>query len=343
MLAVLACGVAGAVERIDAHVHVFEPAAAYFQMLERLKMRVLTVCVVDKHDRGFEEAGPQHKLALKVVQESGGRVGWCSTFDPGDFEKPGFAERAIAQLERTFADGAAAVKIYKSIGMELKTAAGKYAMPDDPAFAPVLEEVARRGRTLYAHIAEPWAAWRPLDPASPHFDYYKSNPDWHMYLHPERPRKEAILAARDRMLAAHTKLRVVGCHLGSMEEDVEEIARHFERYPNFAVDTAARIPDLMRQPREKVRAFLIKYQDRVLYGTDLQLMPWDNVQTTLAQMESEYARDWKYFATGERFLFRGREVQGLALPTGVIEKLYRANGERWVPGLFTAPRAAASR
>src|SRR5216110_196673 len=93
-----------------------------------------------------------------------------------------------------------------------------------------------------------------------------------MYLHPERPSKERILTARDRMLAKHPTLRVVGCHLGSMETDVDEIAKRFDRYPNFAVDTAARVSYLMLQPREKVRAFLLKYQNRVLYGTDLDVL-----------------------------------------------------------------------
>src|SRR5208283_2095124 len=109
---------------------------------------------------------------------------------------------------------------------------------------------------------------------SPSYGYYQQHPEWFMFLHPDHPSQQAILAARDRMLANNPMLRVVGCHLGSMELDVDEIARHFDRYPNFAVDTAGRVVYFMVQSPEKVRAFLIKYQDRVLYGTDLDLMPW---------------------------------------------------------------------
>src|SRR5213594_3769920 len=170
--------------------------------------------------------------------------------------------------------------------MELKSRAGKYLMPDDPVFSPIFDALEARDKTLYAHIAEPSAAWRPLDPASPHYSYYKSNPDWHMYLHPERPSKEAILAARDHILKRYPKLRMVGCHLGSMEEDVNQISHRFDLYPNFAVDTAARVPDLMLQSQEKVRDFLIKYQDRVLYATDLGLMPWDNPESALRGWEA---------------------------------------------------------
>jgi hypothetical protein len=323
----------GSLLPVDAHTHVFNAAPQFLTMLERLNVRLVNICVVDKHDRGYEEAAPQHERALEVFRASRGRVAWCSTFDPQGSDEPGFATRTIAGLEKTFADGAVAVKIYKSIGMELRSGEGRYLMPDDGAFAPILEAIASRNRTLFAHIAEPSAAWKPLDPASPHYSYYAENPDWHMYRHPERPSKEQILAARDRMVASHPKLRVIGCHLGSMEDDVAEIALRFERYPNFAVDTAARIKDLMLQPRDKVRDFLVRYQDRVLYGTDLVFMPWDDPVAVTARIEAEYARDFRYFATEEVVSLDTRQVRGLALPQEVLRKLYHDNALRWLPGL----------
>lgn len=349
MLALITCGVlagpAPAQELsfarlgvVDAHAHVFNPAPAFYEMLRRLDLRILNICVVDKHDRGYEEAEPQHARALEIFRGSGGRAAWCSTFDPQDWESPGFAERSIGLLNQTFEKDAIAVKIYKSIGMELKSRAGKYLMPDDPVFDPILDDIERHGKTLYAHIAEPSSSWRPLDPSSPDYEYYKSNPDWHMYLHPERPSKQSILAARDRMLARHSKLRVVGCHLGSMEEDTDEIAKRFDLYPNFAVDTAARVPYLMLEPREKVRAFLIKYQDRVLYGTDLGLMPWDKPEEAIKHWEAEYERDWKFFSTDETFFYAGRQVRGLALPRLTLRKLYRENALRWVPIRISSTR-----
>jgi predicted TIM-barrel fold metal-dependent hydrolase len=324
--------------RIDAHAHIFQTSPSYFDLLERLDMRIVNICVVDKHDPGFEEAEPQHKWALEVFRKSHGRAPWCSTFDPTGFEKPGFAERSIAVLEKTFRDGAVAVKIYKDMGLELRTSSGRWVMPDDPAFRPILDVIEEEGRTVFAHIAEPSSSWRPLDPANPDYSYYKENPDWHMFLHPERPKKETILAARDHLLALHPGLRVVGCHLGSMEEDVDEIARHFDRYPRFTVDTAGRIAYLALQPRDKVRAFLIKYQDRVLYGTDLELMPKQDAKQKVRTMEATYALDWKFFASDERFVYEGRPVQGLALPDAVLRKIFRENAEHQVP-LITSVRA----
>jgi hypothetical protein len=104
---------------------------------------------------------------LLVFRKSNGRAPWISTFDPETWDSPGFSDRVIELLARTFADGAVGVKIYKSIGMELKSRkTGKYLMPDDQVFDPILEYIAERGKTLYAHIAEPDYEWVPWDPNS---------------------------------------------------------------------------------------------------------------------------------------------------------------------------------
>ena len=206
-------------------------------------------------------------------------------------------------------------------------------MPDDPVFNPIFADIAAHNRTVFAHIAEPTSSWHPLDPSNPDYGYYKDNPDWFMYLHPDHPSKETILTARDRMLANNPKLRVVGCHLGSMEVNVDEIAQRFDRYPNFAVDTAARVVYFMMQPADKVRAFLIKYQDRVLYGTDLDLMPWADTTKQLQHWQDEYRTNWKYFATDEWVEFEGKKSRGLKLPQSVLRKLYHDNAVRWVPGI----------
>jgi predicted TIM-barrel fold metal-dependent hydrolase len=89
----------------------------------------------------------------------------------------------------------------------------------------------------------------------------------------------------------------------------------------------------MLQQRAKVRAFLIKYQDRVLYGTDLVVMPKDDTEKALAEWKETYARDWTFFATNKTFEVRGHKVQGLELPDPVLRKLYHDNAVRWFPGV----------
>jgi predicted TIM-barrel fold metal-dependent hydrolase len=317
---------------IDAHVHLYKDDPAFAAILKRLNLRVLDILVIDDRDPYGKGLEPQRSDVLKVAHTSAGRALFCTTFSPYEFEDPGFVQRTIRQLGADFAHGAIAVKIYKVMGMEMKSKAGKYVMPDDPAFKPIYQFIAAHHRTVVAHIAEPDSCWQPPNPANPDYSYYQQHPEEYAYAHPEWPSKAAILAARDHLLAENPKLRVVGAHLGSMETDVDEIAKRFDRYPNFAVDTAARIEYLMMQPRDKVRAFLIKYQDRVLYGTDLVVMPKDDTEKALAEWNDTYARDWKFFATNKTVEIKGRKFQGLELPEPVLRKLYHDNAVRWFPG-----------
>jgi predicted TIM-barrel fold metal-dependent hydrolase len=322
---------------IDAHVHLYKDDPAFGAFMQRLNLRILNICVIDDRDPYGKGLEPQRGDALKVRQITGGRAVLCTTFSPYDFEEAGFAQRVIRQLDADFAAGAIAVKIYKVMGMEMKSKAGKYVMPDDPAFEPVYRDIAAHNRTVVAHIAEPDSCWQPPNPASPDYEYYQRNPQEYAYAHPEWPSKAAILMARDHLVAENPTLRVVGAHLGSMEADVNQMAERFDRYPNFAVDTAARVPYFMLQPREKVRAFLIKYQDRILYGTDLEGMPKDDTEKTLQDWKDTYARDWKFFATDLTVEYKGHSYRGLALPAPVLRKIFHDNAVHWLPGIKGKP------
>jgi predicted TIM-barrel fold metal-dependent hydrolase len=318
---------------IDVHVHVFQTAPALQAMLERLNLKLINILVMDDTLPYRKELQPQIDDALKLVHSSKGHFALCTTFDPYKFNDPTFSREATQQIERDFKDGAIAVKIWKNIGMEIKNSEGKYIMPDDPRFTPIYAAIQKAGKTLMSHVAEPNVAWGPPDPEDPSWSYYKENPQWLVSGKKDFPAKNSILEARDHILQQNPKLRMVGVHLGSMERDLDGIAARFECYPNFAVDTAARMEYLMLTPNEKVRAFLLKYQDRVLYGTDLDLLATAKADESAKEWESIYARDWRYFATDETFDLNGKKVQGLKLPESVLRKVYRTNALHWIPGV----------
>jgi hypothetical protein len=194
---------------------------------------------------------------------------------------------------------------------------------------------------LVAHIGEPRNCWLPLDSMTVNNDrkYFAENPQYHAYLHPEIPHYWEHIKARDHVLEKFPNLRVVGCHLGSLEFDVDELAKRFDKYPNFAVDMAARICHFQVQDREKVRNFIIKYQDRLLYGTDLSVgTSYVNfsLEKALQTMDETYRKDYRYFATGEEmdtWEVNGK-FRGLALPGEVLKKIFYENARKWYPGIF---------
>jgi len=327
-----------ALEPIDTHTHVFQVAPAFAAMLQKLHMHILDICVVDDHGKPPRALHPQLEQALAVVHANRGRAALCTTFDPYKFRDTGFSEAAIRQINQDFDHGAIAVKIWKNIGMELKDRKGNYVLPDDPVFVPIYQDIAARHKTLIAHIADPDSLWQAPNPASPDYSYYMEHPEWYMFRKPHPASKEAILLARDHLLEQNPDLRVVGAHLGSMESNFDQLAQHLDKYPNFAVDLAARMPYLFLAPRDKTIAFVTKYQDRLTYATDLGLAPEKDPAAAVKEWEETYARDWRYFATNGTIEYQNRKVQGLNLPGAVLQKVYHDNAVRWFPGILESDR-----
>ncbi len=323
-----------ALDPIDTHSHIFVTNPAFIAMIEKLNLHTLDIAVDDDTDPYQKDLPREIHDLRQYVAASHGHAAFCTTFDPYLFRQPGFAQAAIRQLNQNFAEGAIAVKIWKNIGMEIKGAHGNYIMPDNPMFEPIYKDIAAHHKTLVAHLADPDSCWKPLNPASPDYEYYKDNPQWYMYGNPHAPSKEAILKARDHLVEENPNLRVVGAHLGSMESNFPELGRDLDRYPNFAVDMAARMPYVMMLPREQAIAFITKYQDRLIYGTDLEFMPGANPQETITRWENYYARDWRFLATSDWVEYLGKKYQGLDLPKPILEKLYHANAVHWFPGIL---------
>jgi predicted TIM-barrel fold metal-dependent hydrolase len=327
-----------AVQPIDTHAHAFKPDSNFYAMMDRLHLHVLDICVANKNDPNFPSLSAKIKAAKAFVRGSNGRAALCTTFDPFKFSDPSFPKEAIQQINQDFDDGAVAVKIWKNVGMELKNSKGEFVLPDDPRFEPIYQDIAAHRKTLIAHLAEPDSCWLPPNQNSPDYSYYQEHPEWYMYTKPDHPSKQAILHARDHLVEENPNLRVVGAHLGSMEGNIDELSSHLDRYPNFAVDTAARVIYLGLAPREKVRQLLIRHQDRFLYATDLQLFPSYNTRRSISAWQKRYVTDWRFFSTDAMVDYEGHKVRGLQLPEQVLRKLYHDNAIRWIPGIVAGDR-----
>jgi predicted TIM-barrel fold metal-dependent hydrolase len=313
-----------ALPKIDVHAHYRTDNPELLAALEAWHARAVLVTVTGA-DRKIDEKWRDH-LALRAAHPE--RFFLVATFDPFRIDEPDFAATTIGRLRAQIAAGAKGVKVWKDIGMDVKDAQGRYVQIDDPRFQPIWDFLAEQHIPVMAHLAEPLAAWQPLNAESPHFWYYSNNPRYHAYQHPEIPRHETIIAARDRWLARNPRLTVIGMHLGSLEHDVREVAKRLDAYPNFYVETAARINDLAMQPSEAVRQFMIRYQDRIMWGTD-----FGEGTVSRAGLEASFDQHWRYYAGADTVTLgnlRGwhRTVQGLALPRDVLERFAHRNAER---------------
>ena len=320
------------VRKYDAHVHANTTDAAFLEQARADGFELMSINV-DYPD--FPSLALQHDAALALAKADPARFHWATAFPIRGFGTPGWTERINAGLARDIAQGARAVKIWKNVGMIEKDADGKLIMLDTAALAPVAEQIRALGVALIGHQGEPHNCWLPLERMTTDNDrgYFRDHPEYHMYLHPDQPGYEDQIAARDRFVAAHPQLRFVGAHMASLEYDVDRLAAFLDRFPNTSVDLAARMSQMQYQSvrdREKVRDFFIRYQDRLLYGTDLTFDPDADPLEFRREARAVWRADWRYLATGEsqRVEMIDADVAGLALPRVVIDKIYYANAVR---------------
>jgi predicted TIM-barrel fold metal-dependent hydrolase len=307
--------------------------------------RLLTINV-DYAD--FPPIAEQQRVAVALVRDNPGLVAFAATFPVAGFEQPGWADATLRRLDAAYAQGAIAVKVWKNIGMELRDAAGRAVMVDDPRLAPIFDSLERRGIVLMGHQAEPLNCWLPPDRMTVKGDrlYFSEHPQYYMAAHPEWPSHEAQIAARDHLLELHPALKFVGLHLASLEWDVDRLAAFLDRFPQATVDVAARLVHLEQQSirqRGKVRRFLVKYQDRILYGTDIARLPEATDAAFAAEADATWRSDWRFLNTAD--VLQSDDLaapfRGLALPKAVVDKLYRANALRVFPTAWHAPATIA--
>jgi predicted TIM-barrel fold metal-dependent hydrolase len=330
------------VDKIDSHIHIRTPDTTFLKQAEEDNFRLVDINVDGPSSPAVKN---QQEQALRHVKSFPGRTVLVSAFTVKNWTDPDWQAKTLAYLKDAFAKGAVGVKVWKNIGMELRDKNGKFVMIDDPRFDPIFEYMAKNNIPLLSHQGEPKNCWLPVEQMTVEGDkrYFSEHPQYHMYLHPEYPSYEDQIGARDRMIEKHPDLKVISVHLASLEWDVAEIAKRLDKYPNMAVDMAARIPHLHNQAEkdwQKVHDFFIKYQDRILYATDFVITESAKPENVKKNTHETWLRDWKFFATDQVLtnVNTSGEFKGLKLPKEVIDKIYRKNAEKWIHGLARESR-----
>lgn len=270
-----------------------------------------------------------YKEHLKVSQEIG-KDRFLPFFRP-DFsriETPEFGKNEAARLEEAVKMGCKGVKVSKQLGLGFRDSKGALIKVDDPRLDPIWAKCGELGIPVEIHVSDPKAFFTPVDEFNERYDELGNNPEWSFYGE-DFPAKMDILEARNRVIARHPNTIFIGAHFGNLPENLEVVGQWLETYPNFYVDIDARISELGRQPYT-ARKFFIKYQDRILFGTDT---PCD---------AEAYRLYFRFLETDDEYIdptpahkLQGRwHIYGLYLPDEVLEKIYNKNALRilGIPG-----------
>ena len=312
------------------------------------------------HGRGLSSAEDYEKM-IKLMDETGLGVlcnmdgGFGKTFDQnmklgGPFREriihfdrlnwqgindPGWSERTAAELERCFRAGAPGLKINKVLGLELKNPDGTYIQADDPRLDAIWEACARHNKPVMIHISDSYGRFLPIGPENERYEagLWRSSPAGNYY-NTGQPTPEVIEKARQNMHARHPKTRFVNAHVAMLYYDMDKVAALLDKYPNADVELSAAFQDLGRAPL-MIRKFFLKYQDRILFGSD---------GNPNRGIEEFWAPHWRFLETYDEHFdhpaqlrsesgapLHGRwRISGIGLPDEVLRKVYYANALRYL-------------
>lgn len=304
---------------------------------------------------------PPHlvQMQAEALRQARGRIAAFATVDflrAVRFRPKDYGAVLAQQLEAAKQVGAIGLKISKGLGLGYPAPDGKtFLRVDDAGLDPLFAKAGELDMPVAIHTGDPKAFWQPATPANERWDELQAHPEWSFHGKAENgtpwPAWEALYAQFERRVARHPKTTFIGVHFGNAPEEPARVARMLDRYPNLYIDTAARVPEIGRHAADKMRAFFVKYQDRVLLGTDtgvgesqdeMMYGSTGELPPTAADEARFFASTRRYFETSDKQFesptpIQGRwKIDGVGLPPDVLRKIYFENAARvlkWRPSL----------
>jgi hypothetical protein len=262
--------------------------------------------------------------ALILQREWGHRIRFVAVPAWQRLAETGAIDDWLRRIEAFYNLGARMAKIHVAPGTMKRTRLRL----DQPGVGRILSEIRDRGMIIMTHVGDP-QIW--------YDGKYKTDADADNSL--------AFLADRDAQyqlweerLDAFRGTPWLGAHLGGNPEDLPRVQTLLDRFPDLVLDLSATkwmVREIGRR-RDDVRDFIIRNQTRIIWGSD---------------QVSQDARGWDFYASRwwcHRKLFETAyndttpihdpdlpddqqpRLRGLALPDGILQKLYRDNVVRFM-------------
>lgn len=257
----------------------------------------------------------------RLRRASPGRFSTIGWMDWRSVTHDDFVQRSCERLEQMAEHGACGLKIWKDLGLSARGAEGALLRIDDERLAPIFDMAAQLNFSVMFHTADPDMFFQPIDARNTRYEELAAHSDWgfdgSFY------GKRTLLEQRNRVIEWHPETTFVGTDLAESGEDLQYLSGLLDAHPNLHVDISARTPELGQQPFS-AWSFVMKYADRILFGTDL--LPEVSMYSLYYRFLEMAGELFKYLTHASR---QGRwNIYGIFLSEDVLKKIYRDNAAK---------------
>ena len=189
------------------------------------------------------------------------------------------------------------------------------------------DKAARLGMPISIHVSDPIWSYQPMDNTN---DGLMNAWTWRIILQPGMYDHDQLVSSLDKAAQRHPKTIFVACHLSNLDYDLTRLGQMFERHSNLYADIAARFAETATIPRF-VRQFLMKYPDRVVYGTDVTYnQPFFSTTFRILESEDEHFYERGLLGSANNPLLAANfnyhwTLNGFGLPDNVLKNIYHDN------------------
>ena len=246
---------------------------------------------------------------------------WCG-FDFTGYNEKGWSKRAVKELERCYKKGARGVgelgdKGFGFFYSQPSPANGMHA--DDGRMKPLWEKCGELGMPVSIHVADPMWMYEPMDV---HNDGLMNAYKWRI-----DTKKEGLLThgqlitTLENAVRENPKTTFIACHFANCSYDLDVLGKLLGKYDNLYADISARFAETASVPRYTKR-FYEKYQDKLVYGTDMGTDP-EMYELTFRILETEDEHFYDKNISSYHWSFNG-----LGLSDEVLKKVYNENAKK---------------
>jgi len=310
---------------IDMHAHAWDINSDISEWVARMDAANIEKTVV----LSFETGEKFHAIVKQYKPFNNRFPIWCGFDYTGYNKDPNWAVNAIRELRRCKELGAQGVGELgdKGIGEYYSSPVAGIGMHlNDERMDPLLHECGLFGMPISIHVADPIWMYMPMDINN---DGMMNAYNWRIEMKEGMLNHGELLRTLEHAIQKHPDTIFIACHFANCTHDLQIFGDMLDKYPNLYGDISSRLKEIATVPRYAA-AFIEKYQDRLLFGSDVGY----DITKPMKYSTDIYEISFRLLETIDEHIYMHDlfkyhwPLYGLGLSDNVLKKLYNENAKR---------------